>query len=77
MPASSTLTPRTSSSAVGTRTITTPEPQFDSVAVAVPSRKGSSRVTGGGDQRLAAPHPPPDRHEEQAPDRRDRRWSPR
>ena len=42
MPASSTLTPRTSSSAVGTSTITTPEPQFDSVAVcgAEPERAG-------------------------------------
>src|SRR5215207_754783 len=47
-PASSTLTPRTTSSAVGTSTITTPDPQFDNVAVSVPSRNAGSRVTRSG-----------------------------
>jgi hypothetical protein len=48
MPDSSTLTPRTTSSAVGTSTITTPEPQFERVAVAVPRRNATSRVTRSG-----------------------------
>ena len=44
-PVSSSDRPRITSSAVGTSTITTPEPQFDSVASAVPSRKEARPVT--------------------------------
>ncbi len=62
-PVSSTLVCRTNSSDVGTSTITTPDPQFESVASAVPSRKESERVDRGGHERILRSAPP--RHDQE------------
>ena len=62
---------RTSSSAVGTSTITTPDPQFESVAVAVPSRNGGDALDQWGHQRIVrSTAADDDEHERRAEDDR-------
>jgi hypothetical protein len=64
IPASNTLTPRIVSRAIGTNTITTPEPQFERVASAVPKRNdnflvivvGTSGVSGVRKRHTSARH---------------------